>query len=131
MSNVELRHPSTRFGKNIKYLADELKALSQAHYHGHIKDTFNEPDTKPLRQTCVSLERFGLLHYATLYVNGRYDGWAWCLSEEGQELLTQRRPRRAGCRCESSIRLMCVCQEKTYCPNPEHADFNGCHGTHD
>jgi hypothetical protein len=52
------------------------------------------------------------------------------LSEAGQWRLTTFKPWRYKC-CEFAVSLPCVCSERKFCPNPEHASSNGCHGTHD
>jgi len=87
-------------------------------------------------QTYVALEsltRFGFAQSATLVVNGRPHGvlQGWMPTDEGRARFDKRpKPQRYGCLCEHSLRIGCVCSEKTYCPNPEHFG-NGCHGSHD
>jgi hypothetical protein len=80
-----------------------------------------------------SLTRFGLAQSARLMINGRPYGVVrgWMPTEAGLDRFSKRfSPQRHGCLCEHSVRLGCVCSEKTYCPNPEHFG-NGCHGSHD
>lgn len=127
---VELRNPSDRFGKYVKYLDTELMTLAKMRFEGYIKDEYNNPDLKLMMRDCLSLERFGLAHYATLYLGGRYSGWAWIITEAGVKELQGRRSRMYGCGCENAITLRCVCRGRTYCPNPDH-EGNGCHGSHD
>lgn len=127
---VELRQPNSRYGKYVKYLDSEIIALAKMRYEDYIKDEYNNPDVKDLMRDCLSLERFGLAHHASLFINNNYKGWAWCVTEAGLQALNGRKPHQYGCRCEHAIKMRCVCTERTYCPNPEHRG-NGCHGSHD
>lgn len=129
---VELKNPGNRYGKYVNYLDSELITLAKMRFVEYIPDDYgsNDIDVKMKMRDCVSLERFGFADHATLYINGNYKGWAWCVTEAGHEVLEARRPRLYGCKCKHAIKLRCVCSERTYCPNPEHTG-NGCHGSHD
>lgn len=125
---VELKHGTSRFMGH--YMNDELTTLAHLSYEGYIKDDYKDPDKKLQQRTLASLERFKLANHCSIFIDGKYSGWAWEITEEGKKLLKQLRPMHYGCRCEFSIKMPCVCAESTYCPNPEHKG-NGCNGTHD
>ena len=115
-----------------QYTNDELVALAKLRYLDFIRDDYSSKDidTRLLMKTLYSLERFNLAGYCSIKVNGRFDGWAWVVTDKGVNELNHRKPRNYGCKCEYAIVIPCVCSERTYCPNPLH-EGNGCHGTHD
>ena len=131
MATREFRPSSGRFGG--KGLAGpvltegELRMLARVSYAGHVIDRGESPEDPAL---LLSLERFHLIDYAHMYENGRWVNWAWIPNDAGREFLARLRPLWHGCRCGHAIRLQCVCTERTFCPNPNHAG-NGCHGSHD
>lgn len=125
--NVHLTEGAMRFNKNA-LLEEEVVALANLRYSRWIKDDF-ENNSKE-RAIMISLERFQFARHCAISINGKWTGWAWRLSDKGVDKLDCMKPLWYGCRCEHAIRLQCVCNERTYCPNPEHYD-NGCHGSHD
>lgn len=111
-----------------KYIDLEYVALADLSYRGMITQrSIKEQADKILYQ---SLERFDLITYGDVYKDGKWIDWGWALNENGQSVLAAVRPYNYGCKCEHSVRLFCVCRERTYCPNPDHTG-NGCHGSHD
>ncbi len=111
-----------------QYLNPEYTTLARLNMVGFVEER-NLPDNFD-KEVLVSLERFKLADYGSVYEGTKWVGWGWAVSEKGAEFLASLRPRRYGCRCEHAIVTPCVCSESTFCPNPEHSG-NGCHGTHD
>lgn len=127
--NVQLTEGVTRFANNV-LLESELIALADLRYNKWKKDDFNLKKNVQEKQIMISLERFELALHCSILINGAWSGWAWRISTKGANKLDCLKPLWYGCRCEHSIKLRCVCTERTYCPNPEHSG-NGCHGSHD
>jgi hypothetical protein len=79
----------------------------------------------------LSLQRFRLVEYVQVLQNDVHNGYGFTITDEGKALLTLRRYKDAEYCCEHAIRLPCVCSRKVFCPDPDHAQYNGCHGSHD
>lgn len=112
----------------VHLLRLEIETLATVNFHGFLSDYWPTPSDVD-REILLSLIRLGLVDEGRLHESGR-ETPGCMVSATGREILAEFRSERFGCRCEHSVRMPCMCSERTFCPDPDHTG-NGCHGSHD